>query len=104
MPQGAKKARAKDSVSPYKRELAERIATAFKQFNANARRGNEIGQLELSRLVAKKLHRPEPFTQAAVSGWMNVEKPSAPDNPTLRAIADVLGVDLMWLVFGAQED
>lgn len=104
MPQGAKKAVSQESANPYKRDLAERIATAFKEYNAKAKRGSEIGQDDLGRLVARRMKRSAPFTQAAVSGWMNVEKPSAPNNPTLRAIAEVLDVDLLWLTFGARED
>jgi hypothetical protein len=104
MAQGVKRVSSGNEESPYKRELADRIGSAFKAFNDKAKRGNEMSQTELGRLVAARTGRATPFTQVAVSGWMNTETPSAPDNPTLRAIADVLGVDLMWLAFGARQD
>lgn len=104
MAQGAKKLSGGEERNPYKRELADRIGSAFKAFNNNQKRGHEMSQTELGRLVAERIGRPAPFTQVAVSGWMNTEKPAAPDNPTLRAIAQVLGVDEYWLTFGARQD
>jgi hypothetical protein len=108
MRQGAKKAvpkkaTAREADLPYRRELAERISTAFKQYNARQRSGQELTQEDLGRLVAKRMGTTAP-TQAAVSLWMNVNKPSAPSNLTLAAIADVLDVDPMWLILGAKEE
>jgi len=100
MPQGAKKTAKKKAVDPYKAELAERIDRAFKSYNAKRRSGTELLQKDLGRLVAKKLGLKEPLTQPTVSGWMNPANPSAPDNPTIQAIAEILETDKAWLVFG----
>jgi hypothetical protein len=108
MRQGAKKAASKKAaakhVDPYKREVAERISTALKTYNARVKKSDEIGQQELAILVAKHLGLKEPPTQASVSGWMNVKKPSLPSNPTLIAIAEVLGASASWLILGATEE
>lgn len=50
MAQGAKKNREEGGANPYKRELADRIARALKQYNANARNGEELSQADLGRL------------------------------------------------------
>ncbi len=102
--QGAKKTAKKRAVEPWKAELAERIGKAFKQYNANALRGHELSQAELGARVSRRLKLVPPLTQAAVSRWMNPADPSAPTNPTLVAIAEVLKVDRSWLAFGAAED
>jgi hypothetical protein len=108
MRQGAKrvapKKAATKALDPYKRELAERIDQAFRQYNARRDRDHQMKQEDLGAVVAKKVGLAAPYTQGAVSGWMNPKKPATPNNPTLKAIADVLGVDAMWLILGATEE
>lgn len=104
MAQGAKKARDSLADLSYRIELARRIEIAFGRYNTDAGRGSRLTQAKLGSAVAQRLGRAAPFTQGAVSGWMNTEDPGTPDNPTLRAIAEVLSVDVMWLIFGAAEE
>jgi transcriptional regulator with XRE-family HTH domain len=104
MAQGAKKARQAPADLSYRIELAGRIAKAFGRYNADAGRADRLTQEMLGKVVAQRLGRPTPFTQGAVSSWMNTDDPGTPDNPTIRAIAEVLGVDVMWLILGARED
>jgi transcriptional regulator with XRE-family HTH domain len=84
----------------YRRELAERISHAFRFYNASVPHNRVLRQLDFARLVSRKLGLKEPFTQPAVSQWMNPDNPHQPDNPTLMAIAEVLKVDPYWLIFG----
>lgn len=104
MAQGSKKTTGKQEVDPYKAGVAERIATAFKRHNANARRGNELSQVDLAKMIAKRLGLPKPPTQAAVSRWMSVTNPSVPEPPRLEAIAELLGADKTWLLWGDEND
>lgn len=104
MTQGAKKATDGRAADPYKVEVAERIYAAFKEAGRKRRRGNELTQDELGRLVAKELGLSEPFKQATVSRWMSNTMPALPDPLIMRAIGKVLNVDVMWLLYGAAED
>jgi len=104
MAQGAKKLASDESERErYRREMAERIYTAFQEYNRGIPRSGQITQADLGRFVADKLGRAQPFTQANVSRWMSETDPGQPDNPTVKAIAEVLNVDLMWLLYGARE-
>lgn len=86
--------------------MAERIARAFKQFNANAPRGGELSQDELADAVSRELglRGRDAYSQTAVSRWMSVTNPASPEPTTLKAIAKILNADLMWLTYGASED
>ena len=72
---------------------------AYRRYNANLPPGKELLQKDLGQLVAARLGRPA-FLQSTVSTWMNLESPQTPDNVTLDAIAIVLNVDPVWLIFG----
>lgn len=104
--QVAKKTAEPKTVDPYKAKLAERIATAFKTYNADAARGSELSQDDFADAVSKRLGLggDAAYSQTAVSRWMNTKNPTSPPPRTLQAIAAVLNADLMWLTYGASED
>lgn len=104
MAQGAKKPARTKEPDRYARDVAERIGKAFKQYNADARRGLELSQSQLGLRVAEVLGITEAPTQAAVSRWMSPTNPATPDNPTIEAIAKVLDVDPAWIAFGSGSD
>lgn len=105
MTQGAKKLASDDSERErYRRGVAERIFTAFDEYNRGVPRSGRLTQADVGRLVAERLGREKPFPQAVVSSWMSEKDPSQPDNPTVRALAEVLNVDPMWLLFGVRTD
>jgi transcriptional regulator with XRE-family HTH domain len=66
-------------------------------FRRQALLGRKIEQAEIAELVGKVMGRG-PFTQAAVSKWLNGD--SEPNLETIRAIAKVFEVDPGWLAFG----
>jgi transcriptional regulator with XRE-family HTH domain len=66
-------------------------------FRRQALLGRRIEQAEIAGLVGKALGRG-PFTQAAVSKWLNGD--SEPNLETIRAIAKVFEADPGWLAFG----
>jgi hypothetical protein len=103
MPQGAKRSRVQ-VVDTYRRELAVRVFQAFKSFNADKSRAQEISQTQLGEIVAKRLGLKEPIPQPTVSRWMSETNPMTPDNPTLDVIASVLRCNREWLVFGAVKE
>lgn len=104
MPQGAKKrALDDDSSERYRREVAERVYLAFERYNSGVPRSGKLSQADLGRLVAQRLRKPT-IPQATVSRWMSETSPVVTDPPTIRAIAEVLNVDVMWLLYGAITD
>ncbi len=102
--QGAKKTAKKKTVDPYKAEVAGRIYDAFRALNKQRRRGDELTQEEMGRLVAVALGLKEPFPQATVSRWMSENNPALTEPRTVRAIARVLETDVTWLLYGATAD
>lgn len=104
MPQEARKrARDEDEAERYRREVAERVYAAFEAYNSGVPRSGKMSQADLGRLVAERLKKPS-IPQATVSRWMSETNPVVTDPPTLRAIADVLNVDVMWLLYGAASE
>lgn len=104
MSQGPRKAVRKKVVDPYKLEVAGRIYDAFTAASRKRARGNELTQDEVGRRVARELGLADPIQQATVSRWLSNRDPTLPDPLTLRAIATVLEVDTMWLLFGGTTD
>lgn len=87
----------------YADEVAGRILEAFADRQARAKtRRERYTQADLGRGVAKRLRRTEDFAQPTVARWMAKDSPALPDDqvPTLRAIAEELGVSEEWLVLG----
>lgn len=104
MPQGARKqTRGEDESERYRREVAERVYTALEAYNSGLPRSGKLSQADLGRLVAERLNKPA-VPQVTVSRWMSETSPTLPDPLTIRAIADVLNVDVMWLLYGARSD
>lgn len=84
----------------YKEEVAARLYEAFESRRAAARlKRITFGQKELGKAIAAKIGGKAP-TQSVISRWMAKEDPSLPEAPTLRAAAEVLGVEFMWILFG----
>lgn len=104
MPQGARKdARREDEGEVYRREVAERVYTALEAYNSGLPRSGKLAQADLGKLVGQRLGRPA-IPQVTVSRWMSERSPTLPDPLTMRAIAEVLNVDVMWLLYGAVTD
>jgi hypothetical protein len=104
MTQEAKKTAKKKAVDPYKVSVAKRVYQAFTDAGNKRTRGNELTQEELGAKVAIALGQKVPTPQATVSRWMSEKNPAQPDPLTLRAIAKILGVDVNWLLYGAEGD
>lgn len=84
----------------YKEEVAARLYEAFDEMRAAAsKKRRSFGQKELAEKIGELL-KTEPPNQSVVSRWMAQEEPSLPDNPTLDAAAQVLGVNELWLLLG----
>lgn len=76
------------------RAFAQRIWEAFKELEK--REGKPVSQSELARRIEERGgHRTR---QDDVSRWFR--EVSRPDYEELPTIANVLGVNLMWLTFG----
>lgn len=98
-----KKAKLKDEAERYRRGVTERIYAAFEDYNSGLPRSGKLGQADFGRLVAE-LRKLPPIPQVTVSRWMSETNPALPDLLTLRAIATVLNVNVLWLLYGDDND
>lgn len=76
-------------------DFGDRLFTAMLVLQGTSR--EKISETELGRRVAALLEREKPFSQTAVSGWLDG---AFPEVVTVGAIAEVCGVDPGWLAFG----